>query len=100
MYTICHTKGNDVLEAVKVMVKKGYKFPIFQVGQKLYKRLEKDRTKVTPFMENRKRMYTVNLKSKIIHRKSCRYADKGIFVNAYLVRPKNTGLKICKTCMG
>ena len=102
MYAICHTKSNDVLAAVKEIVKRGYNFPVFQVGQKLYERLNKDQSRVTPYINSKKRLFIINKKTLSLHKVGCVHAGRskkeGI-VGAYLVRPKDTGLKSCKTCM-
>ena len=42
MYAICSVVKNDVLKAVKEMVKKGYNFPVIQVSKKQYKELDQD----------------------------------------------------------
>lgn len=102
MYAICHTKSSDVLAAVKEMVKKGHNFPICQVGQKLYRRLEANQRRVVPYVTSKKRLFVINKKTLALHKEGCVHAarsNKACIIGAYLVRPKDTGLTTCKTCM-
>jgi len=102
MYAMCHTKSNDVLACIKEMLKQGSKYPIFQVGQKLYEQCDKDRSKAMTITRNKKRHFVINMSTKMIHRKGCEIAKrtkKACLIGAYLVRPKDTGLAMCKKCM-
>ena len=101
MYAMCHTKSNDVLACIKEMRNKGVKFPVFQVGQKLYKECDKDHSKAMEIAKNKKRHFVINMTTKTVHKKGCdvlKRVKKECLIGAYLVRPKDTGLKMCKTC--
>jgi len=101
MYAMCHTKSNDVLACIKEMKKRDVKYPILQVGQKLYKQCDKDRNKAATVAQNKKRHYVINMTTKTIHKEGCdvlKRAKKECLVGAYLVRPKDAGLKMCKSC--
>jgi len=102
MYAMCHTKSDDVLACIHEMRKRNIKYPIFQVGQKLYKRCEKDRGKASEIAGNKKRHYAINMTTRMIHRENCeiiKRSNPDCIIGAYLVRPKDTGLKMCKHCM-
>ena len=100
MYAICNTTQDDVLNAVKEMVKKGYKFPITQVGQKPYRGADRDRSQA-PELTERTHKHVVSLNAGTLHKKDCRIAKKtGINrVGASIVNVGATGLKLCKVCM-
>lgn len=101
MYAMCHTKSDDVVACIKEMKKRGVKYPIFQVGQKLYKQCDKDRSKAMDIARNKKRHFVINMTTKTIHKEGCTVLDrsnKECLVGAYLVRPKDAGLKMCKSC--
>lgn len=102
MYAMCNTKSNDVVACIQEMKTRGVKYPIFQVGQKLYNQCDKDRSKAMEIARNKKRHFVINMATKVVHRKNCDIAkrtNKESLIGAYLVRPKDTGLKICKSCM-
>lgn len=102
MYAMCHTKSNDVLACIKEMKNRNVKCPILQVGQTLYKKADKDRGLALQIAGNKKRRYVINMTTKTLHKEDCdvlKNANKGCLIGAYLVRPKDTGLKTCKLCM-
>ena len=98
MYAICHTKSNDVKAALAEMKKRKYTFPLIQIGQKLYKRLEANQSEVPQLIENKHRMFSINLCSGRVHKKTCSKQGKKI-IDAYLVRPLDAGLPLCGSCM-
>lgn len=98
MYAICHTKSDDVKAALKEMKKQNHRGPIIQVGQKLYKRMEKDNTCVRQIINNKARKFFINLSTSMVHKQGCSKQGKK-FIEAYLVRPKDTGLPLCSLCM-
>jgi len=102
MYAMCHTKSDDVVACIKEMLKRGHKYPILQVGQKLYKQCEKDHSKAMEIAGNKKRHFIINMTTKVVHKKGCSIAQRispNCIVGAYLVRPKDTGLTMCKKCI-
>jgi hypothetical protein len=102
MYAMCHTKSNDVVACIQEMKNRNAKYPILQVGQKLYNQCDKDRSKAMEIAGNKKRHFVINMSSGMVHRKGCEIAkrtNKECLIGAYLVRPKDTGLKMCKSCM-
>lgn len=102
MYAMCHTKSNDVVACIKEMKKQGVNHPILQVGQKLYKQCDKDRSKAMEVARNKKRHYVINMASGTLHKKGCpsvKRAKKENLVEAYLVRPKDTKLIMCVCCL-
>lgn len=102
MYAMCHTKSTDVIDCIKKMKKCGLKYPILQVGQKLYKQCKKDRSKAMEIARNKKRRYVINMATGTLHKDVCpsvRRANKENLVGAYLVRPKDTGLTMCIYCL-
>jgi hypothetical protein len=100
MYAICNTIQGDVADAVKAMNEKGYKYPIFQIGQRVYSRLEKQRGGVYEKVEAKNAKHVVNLTTGTLHKKGCPALKKAKNkVGAYIVNPAATGLKTCKVCM-
>lgn len=102
MYAICHTKSDDVKAALNEMKKRGVSYPIVQVGQKLYKQMEKDKSvsnsRVTRIIAKKSRKFFINLSTSMVHKQGCSKQGKK-FIEAYLVRPKDTGLPLCSLCM-
>jgi len=100
MYAICSTKKDDVLNCVVKMVKEDQDGPIFQFGAAKYKELERDQSKVIKSYRKvvNDTRHVINLKTKKIHKKGCRYIGKNT-VDARLVNIKSTGLKTCSKCM-
>ena len=102
MYAMCHTKSDDVVACLKEMKKQGVRYPILQVGQKLYKQCDKDRSKAMEIARNRKRQYVINIASGTLHKKGCpsvKRAKEENLVEAYLVRPKDVKLVKCVCCL-
>lgn len=102
MYAMCHTKSDDVVACIKEMKKRGVKYPILQVGQKLYKQCKKNHNKAMEIARNKKRQYVINMATGTLHKDVCpsiRRANKKNLVGAYLVRPKDAGLIICVYCL-
>lgn len=102
MYAMCHTKSDDVMACIKEMKKQGVKYPILQVGQKLYKQCDKDHGKAMTIAQNKKRHYVINMATGTLHKKGCpsiKSAKSKNLVGAYLVRPKDTGLTMCICCL-
>jgi hypothetical protein len=102
MYAMCSTKNNDVLACIEEMNKQGSRYSIFQVGQKLYTKYDKDRTKAVEISNSRKRKHIIVITTKTIHKQGChklkRYKSENL-IQAYLVRPKKAGLKLAHCCM-
>lgn len=102
MYAMCHTKSDDVVACIEKMKKRGVVYPIFQVGQKLYKRCDKDRRKAMEIARNKKRRYVIDMASGTLHKKGCsdiKSVKSENLIDAYLVRPKDTGLVKCVCCL-
>ena len=98
MSAICHTKSDDVKAALAEMRKHNYTFPLFQVGQKLYKHLEANPEDTPQLVENKTKMFSINLSTGMIHKRTCSRQGKKV-IKAYLVRPRDTGLPLCRSCM-
>jgi hypothetical protein len=88
------------------MLKNEYKWPLWQVGQNLYKKLKKAQTKnptkVWEMMQARKAKHVINMTTATIHKKDCRVLTRtkdACKIGAYLVKPAAAGLKHCKVCM-
>lgn len=102
MYAMCNTKSDDVVACIKEMKKQADKDPIFQVGQKLYKQCEEDRSKAMEIVRNRKPQYVINMASMVLHKKGCpsiKRAKSENLIGAYLVRPKAAKLVMCVCCL-
>jgi len=104
MYVICNTSQDDVLNAVKAMVKQGFVHPIHQHGAKVYNRLDASRnhTDITDANEKKRKVTeaTINLKTQTIHKRNCSRRGKDAnVVHAKLNNLKKTGLKLCGSCM-
>lgn len=112
---VCNTKDGDVLKALKHM--KGSmsleeidvlrtrndarRFPtVLQVSMVKYRRLQR----VTPGEEmaiearRKKAKHFINPISLSLHKKNC-YHIKDHFLNAVIIKPRLTGLLLCKHCM-
>ena len=102
MYIICNTRKGDVEKAL------GH-FPeeqkiedalIIQVSMKDYKHLKT----ITASQEMREQVdqretdYVINLNTRTVHKKDCRYAGKAA-IKAAIINLKNTGLWTCKRCL-
>ena len=98
MYTICHTKSDDVKAALAEMKKRSFTCDLFQVGQKLYKRMEKNQDDVLDLVSDKNRMFTININTGMVHKSTCSRKGKKT-ISAYLVRPKDAGLPLCQVCM-
>jgi len=101
MYAICETKNDDVKACIKEMLKLRYAYPLIQVGQKLYQQCRADRSKASEVARNKKRRFAINMGTGMIHRERCSILErtnKDHIIGAYLVKPKTTGLKMCKHC--
>jgi hypothetical protein len=100
MYAICETRQNDVLNAVRAMIKKGYRYPITQVGMKSYKKADKDRSNVPNLLEKAKD-FKVNLKTETLHKAGCRVIARtksDNLVDARIINVDKSGLKSCSVC--
>jgi len=113
---VCNTEQDDVLKALKHM-KSGMKlkeieslrtrneaqrFPIIlQVSMVKYRRLKRTMSKDGMAVEARRKeaKYLINPVSLSLHKKNC-YHIKDNFLKAVLIKPKLTGLLLCKHCMG
>lgn len=101
MYAICNTKNGDVKDCVKTMKKLGVKRPIIQVGQKLYTTAERDLRTASKLVTDKNRRFAINMTTGMVHKEGCttvKRIKKECLVGAYLIRPKKTGLKLCKHC--
>ena len=98
MYTICHTKSDDVKAALAEMKKRDFTCDLFQVGQELYKRMEANQADIPQLVENKNRMFTINMNTGMVHKSTCSRKGKKT-ISAYLVRPQNAGLPLCRSCM-
>lgn len=102
MYAICNTTQGDVADAVKAMRKRNYKCPIFQIGQRVYSRIDRVRDDVPNTVNTKNAKHVVNLATGVMHKKDCSVVSRikaDCKVGAYLVNPAATGLKPCKVCM-
>jgi hypothetical protein len=103
MYAMCHTKDNDVLKCVKKMRSQKVNYPIFQVGQDCYKKCDADRSlAMKKVAKGKNRRFAINMATETLHREGCKVlkrTKKSSLIGAYLVKPKDTGLKSCKHCM-
>jgi hypothetical protein len=102
MYSICSTKLGDVAECVSAMRKNEYKGPLWQVGMKLYKDLDRDRSMVTETINARDAKHVINMTTATIHKKDCRVlarTNNKCKIGAFLANPDKTGLKQCGVCM-
>ena len=106
MFSICSTKLGDVAACVASMRKHAYKCPLWQVGMRLYKKLDKAQkenpAEVWNMMKARKASHVINMTTATAHKKGCRVLKRTTGtckIDAYLVNPNKTGLKVCKVCM-
>lgn len=101
MFAICNTTFGDVKDCIKEMLKLGYAHPIVQVGQKLYEQCNQHFDKAAEVIQNKKRRFAINMTTGMIHRENCpivKRINPSCLIGAYLVRPKEAGLKMCKHC--
>jgi len=101
MYTICNTSQDDVLSAVKAIKKENRLWPIFQIGQRSYRRLDKTRENIRETLDARNAKHIINLSTETVHKKECQVLKRttnACKLGAYLINIPATGLKICKVC--
>jgi len=99
MKAICETKKNDVRDAVRAMKENGYKGSIFQIAKATYAHLVENRPEVPENTESRICWHVIDVDKGMLHKKSCKEKMSGNVVDASIVRPDTTGLKMCKKCM-
>jgi hypothetical protein len=106
MIIICSTdKKDDVLKGIrqarktKTAITPMQGIAILQVGKALYNKLKKNTQLMIPtVLGKRAAKHKVNIKTLTLHRATCKYAGKNA-VEAAIVNPAKTGLKLCKKCM-
>lgn len=112
---VCNTEQDDVLKALKHMKSRmnlkeidslrarntARRFPIvLQVSMVKYRRLQKVTSQEGMTVEARRKnaKHFINPISLSLHKKNC-YHIKDNFLKAVIIRPKLTGLLLCKHCM-
>lgn len=98
MYAICSVVKNDVLKAVKEMVKKGYNFPVIQVSKNQYKDLDQNREQIPEVGRSTEFEYAINLRTKVFHKSDCPYRGKHYVEACIVSKPSITGLRVCRHC--
>jgi len=101
MYAVCSEgKQNDVADAVREMVSKKYRLPIFQFNVEKYTELDNDHQLVMDACREvqGEAAHVVNLGTRTLHKKKCPSHGKKV-VGALIINVKTAGLKVCKTCM-
>lgn len=103
MYAICSVVKNDVLKAVKEMVKKGYNFPVIQVSKKQYKDLEQNQEQIPEVgrsVTEKGFPHAINLKTRVLHKVGCPYHRGAKYITSASIvsKPSTTGLRICRHC--
>ena len=112
---VCNTEKDDVLKALKHM-KSGMslkeiiglgarndtrRFPtVLQVSKAKYRRLKNITSEAGMAIEARRKeaKHSINPASLLLHKKNC-YHIKDNFLKAVIIKPKLTGLRLCKHCM-
>lgn len=113
---VCNTKNGDVRKAIKNMKDSNSpeeirsfvarndarRFPmILQVSMAKYRQLKNTTSQERMTAEARRKdaKHFINHNTLTLHKKNCYYiADH--FLKAVIIRPKLTGLHLCKHCMG
>ena len=103
MYAVCSVVKNDVIKAVKEMVKRGYNFPVIQVSKKQYKELDQDHGRVPEVagsIVEKGFPHAINLKTGVLHKVGCPYHRGAKYVTSASIisKPSTTGLRICRHC--
>lgn len=98
MYLICNTTINDVRNGFDEMRTRKVKYPIYQIGIKVYNKINKNRTKVLGVINSRNKRHTINIKTGVIHKNTCKRQGMNT-ISAHLIRPKKAGLPLCSVCM-
>jgi len=113
---VCNTEKDDVLKALKHMKSRmkleeiealrirneERRFPIIlQVSMAKYRRLKRTMAEEGMGVEARRKeaKHLINPISLSLHKKNC-YHIKDNFLKAVIIKPKLTGLLLCKHCMG
>jgi len=113
---VCNTEQDDVLKALKHMKEgsnleeiKGIaarndarRFPmVLQVGMVRYRRLKRMTNQEGMSVEARRKSpkHFINPNTLTLHKKTC-YHIEDHFLTAVIIKPKLTGLYLCKHCMG
>jgi hypothetical protein len=99
MYAICKTSGKDVLVHIKQMIEKGdCGSRVIQTTDKLHAKLDKIKhTAAQPvwdLIDRRKNNSKIDLDTKTLHKTDCPKCGMNC-VNASILRPSKTGLKLC-----
>jgi hypothetical protein len=99
MYAICSTKKNDVMEAVKEALKRGYNdINFFQVGAKKYSRLKNNHDMVQQHISTTKLTHVLNYRTNRVHKSDCSHKGKHPF-QAHIINVPASGMSRCKHCM-
>lgn len=103
MYAICSVVKNDVLKAVKEMVKKGYNFPVIQVSKKQYKELDQDHGRIPEVgrsITEKGFPHAINLRTGVLHKVGCPWlrGAKDVVSASITSKPSTTGLRVCRHC--
>lgn len=98
MYAICNTSNKDAKKCIDEMKKRDYRFPLYQVGVGLYKKLEADQIQVPATIRSKTAKYAITLRDAVLHKAVCKKVTEENSVPAYLVRPSRSGLRMC-SCM-
>jgi hypothetical protein len=100
MYAICSVVTNDVVNAVKEMVKNGYKFPVYQFPEETYTDLQSNNISIMDTVAELDCEHVINMTSRVVHNKECtNLRNAKLKVAARLVDISTTGLKTCRACM-
>ena len=98
MHAICNTTDKDVKNCINEMKKRNYRFPLYQVGIGLYKKLKSELGNVPDTIKSKTAKYAITLSDAKLHKAGCKKVNADNSVPAYLVRPSRSGLRTC-TCM-
>jgi hypothetical protein len=99
MYAICSTRKENVKKHVQKMLKNNYRFPVIQFTADDYDALSKDRADAELIISSaheRERGFRIDVEKGTLHIAGCKKIGEGFIVEASILKPKATGLKLCK----
>jgi hypothetical protein len=99
MYAICSTRKENVRKHVDKMRKNNYRFAVFQFSADDYDELSKQRDNAETIIgaaNERKCEHVIDVEKGMLHQAGCKKAGGNFVVQASILKPKATGLKLCK----
>ena len=104
LHSLKHMKAGSNLEEIKGLAARNdaRRFPmVLQVGMVKYRRLKNVRSQERMTTEARRKdaKHFINPNTLTLHKKNC-YHIEDHFLKAIIIKPKLTGLHLCKHCLG